>query len=307
MTGGKTKKKLRKNKKNNNKSRKNKRSLKNKRNSKNKKTKRGGAKLFRNILGTVLNVGAKPDELPNNDLIQQREENPKKVKDFIKMVKGKEIKKIKPQEVTITSIPTNLSEVPECEGKKLNIEIERASNDFKEFIRNHDKIKQHYSKYNKFFFDYITKNIIKTNENGRYEIMSIDSNSLNTIEKEVRKNLVEYYTTCHQLFNESFYLLVTGVQKSGITKIVETPENNNDENNNNRENQNQNNNNNNSNTNPKAQKTNKKTENRNTQSDERNGNNEANVRNGNNEANVRNGNNEANGRNGNNNERNRRN
>ena len=163
------------------------------------------------------------EQTPGDNVLKQREEKPKKVKDFLKMVKDKKIKNMKEQDVKIKSIPKNLSKTDECEGKKLNIEIERASNDFKQFIRNHEKIKQHYIKYNRFFLNYITKNIVKIEKGKRYELMKIDSSSLNNIEKDVRDNLVKYYTECQRLFNESFALLVDGVQRSGNTKIINTP------------------------------------------------------------------------------------
>ena len=121
---------------------------------------------------------------------------------------------------------TNLSKKEECKGKKLNIEIDRNNGVFRDFLRAHENITNHYIRYNNLFLSLITDNIIAQGPNNQYQIRRIDNDTLNRIEKDTRKNLLEYYTTCQSLFTEGFALLVEAVDKSGIKEVINTPVNN---------------------------------------------------------------------------------
>ena len=188
----------------------------------NKKTKniRGGG-IFDRITNAVGNLlpTKKVEEVEDEELMKKREGNEKTFEDFKKIMKKKNINKdklVKRGKLETESFPTNFSKKEECNNKKLNVEIAKGNSSFREFIRNHDKMKDEYVRFNKLFLDLIDNNLIKVSKTG-YEIKNISEEKLDNIEKETRKNLIDYYTTCQKNFTESFALLVKGVNESGIS------------------------------------------------------------------------------------------
>ena len=203
------------------------------------RTQKGGAGFLRNIISRITPV-AKENE-PDKKTIKKREENPKSTKDFMKMMEMKRPNKDKIlSKMNISEFGvTNLSKKEECKGKKLNIQIDRNNSIFRDFLRTHENITNHYIRYNNLFLSLITDNIIAQGPNNQYQIRRLDNDTLNRIEKDTRKNLLEYYTTCQTLFTEGFALLVDAVDKTGIKEVINTPVNNIDNNNNNNDNKNQ--------------------------------------------------------------------
>ena len=214
----------------------NKRTKKRLRNKKSKKNMKGGAGFLRNLFSAVTPGTNQPKENPKQ--IKKREENPKQVKDFMKMVEKKNLSKDKYEsKMNISQFKaTDLSKKDNCKGKKLNVEIDRNNPVFRDFVRAHNNITEHYVKYNKLFLSLITDNIVQEAPNSQYIIRRLDNDTLNRIEKDTRKNLMDYYTKCQKLFTDNFALLVEAVEKSGIKEVVNTPINNNNNTQNNLEN-----------------------------------------------------------------------
>ena len=180
-----------------------------------------GSGIFDDITGAVGNLinPKTAEETTNEKLKNTREENSKSVKDFMDIQKKKKLSKDKIEKAVLDTErkPTNLSQKEECIGKKLNIEFDKSDTLFQEFIRNHEKMTQDYLRFNKTFLDLIDNNLILLTKDG-YELKKIDETILDNMEKETRKTLVEYYTTCQKTFTESFALLVEAVDESGIQK-----------------------------------------------------------------------------------------
>ena len=124
--------------------------------------------FFRNLFSTI--TPTTTESKTDLKQVSKREENPKKVKDFMKMMESKNINKnMIESKMNVSEFKsTDLSKKDDCKGKKLNVEINRDNAVFRDFLRAHNNITEHYIKYNKLFLNLITENIIQETPNNQY-------------------------------------------------------------------------------------------------------------------------------------------
>ena len=154
-----------------------------------------------------------PEEVTNN-VSNKRTRNRKKTSDLVNLVNKNKAsaKNLLPgSDFKIGYVPTNLSEKPECQGGKLDIEIDITETKFRDFAKKYQEFEKHYYDSSVDLLNFLESTILKQNKKGQFVIKKFSLDQLDDIEKNTRKRLLAYYSKCQELYTESFAELVKAV------------------------------------------------------------------------------------------------
>ena len=123
--------------------------------------------------------------------------------------------------VKIDKVPKNFSKSSQCKDKKLNVKIDRNDSNYRnytDFLRSHEKIRQHIEKYTDQLIEVID-NLVSV-KNKKYRLKTLILLLLIQLKEKQRTLLLEYYVECQKLFEISFSELVKAVNNSDIQIVT---------------------------------------------------------------------------------------
>jgi len=102
--------------------------------------------------------------------------------------------------------PKTVSEIAnkyKCSSEASNVIIKLEDSKYNEFKNIYKKMKNHYTSMTDVLLD-IAENSLLSNNNGEYQIRSLTSSDLNSLQTKVMKTLTNYYTKCQSYYQDAF-------------------------------------------------------------------------------------------------------